>query len=213
MAVSDRLERKAKTVEPQGNAAARAWHALPMAEIFAALGTGPEGLTSEEAEARKLRFGPNRLPDPRKRNELLRFLQQFHNLLIYVLLAAAALAAAIGHYVDALVVLGVVLLNAIISYLQEGRAERALEAISAMIDPRASVIRDGRRKVVAAEDIVPGATGYRRICGWCGRAICASTRRRSRVNRFPSVNRMSPLRPTQPSVIVPQWRSQAPSSP
>ncbi|MGA7456948.1 MAG: HAD-IC family P-type ATPase [Methyloceanibacter sp.] len=156
MAVSDRLERKVNTMEPQGEAAARAWHALPVAEIFAALGTGPEGLASDEAEARKLRFGPNRLPQPPKRSEMLRFLQQFHNLLIYVLIVAAGLAASIGHFVDAAVVLGVVILNAIIGYVQEGRAEWALEAISAMIDPRASVIRDGRRKVVAAEDIVPG---------------------------------------------------------
>ncbi len=156
MAVSDRLERKAGTMEPQGETAARAWHALPVAEIFAALGTGPEGLASEEAEARKLRFGPNRLPESPKRSDILRFFRQFHNLLIYVLIAAAALAAAIGNLVDAFVVLVVVLLNAIIGYLQEGRAERALEAISSMIDPRASVIRNGRRKVVAAEDIVPG---------------------------------------------------------
>ena len=146
MAVSDRLERKVNTMEPQGEAAARAWHALPVAEIFAALGTGPEGLASDEAEARKLRFGPNRLPQPPKRSEMLRFLQQFHNLLIYVLIVAAGLAASIGHFVDAAVVLGVVILNAIIGYVQEGRAERALEAISAMIDPRASVIRDGRRE-------------------------------------------------------------------
>jgi magnesium-transporting ATPase (P-type) len=87
---------------------------------------------------------------------VLRFLSQFNNLLIYVLLAAAALALVIGEVADAVVVLAVVLLNAIIGYLQEGRAERALEAIRGMINPRATVIRDGRRISISAEDIVPG---------------------------------------------------------
>ena len=86
----------------------------------------------------------------------MRFLLQFNNLLIYVLLGAAALSLAIGHVVDSLVVLGVVLINALVGFLQEGRAERALEAIRGMIDPHASVVRDGRRTTVAAEDIVPG---------------------------------------------------------
>ncbi|MGH6802766.1 MAG: cation-transporting P-type ATPase [Methyloceanibacter sp.] len=132
------------------------WHAEQAADVLAALKTGPDGLSAQEAKARKERFGPNRLAAVPKRSEILRFLSQFNNLLIYVLLGAAVLAAAIGHTVDAVVVLIVVLVNAIIGYVQEGRAERALEAIRGMIDPHASVIRDGRRGVIAAEDIVPG---------------------------------------------------------
>jgi magnesium-transporting ATPase (P-type) len=132
------------------------WHAEQAADVLAALKTGPDGLSAEEAGARKKRCGPNRLAAAPKRSELLRFLSQFNNLLIYVLLGAAVLAAAIGHTIDAVVVLIVVLANAIIGYVQEGRAERALEAIRGMIDPHASVIRDGRRGVIAAEDIVPG---------------------------------------------------------
>ena len=91
-----------------------------------------------------------------KQSAVWRFLLQFHNLLIYVLLGAAVLAAAIGHVVDAGVILAVVIVNAVIGFVQERRAEKALEAIRGMIDPHASVIRDGRRTVVAAEDIVPG---------------------------------------------------------
>ncbi|MEQ9607433.1 MAG: HAD-IC family P-type ATPase, partial [Kiloniellaceae bacterium] len=87
---------------------------------------------------------------------LLRFVLQFHNLLIYVLLAAGLLAAAIGHVTDALVILAVVVVNAAVGFVQEGRAEDALEAIRRMIDPRASVVRDGRRVTVAAETVVPG---------------------------------------------------------
>ena len=73
-----------------------------------------------------------------------------------MLIVAAVLALAIGHTVDAVVILAVVLVNAVVGYVQEGRAERALDAIRSMIDPQASVIRDGRRLSVAAEDIVPG---------------------------------------------------------
>ena len=127
-----------------------------MAESFAALQTGMEGLSAQEARTRKERIGPNRLPSAAKQNEIRRFLRQFHNLLIYVLLCAAVLAASIGHYTDAAVILAVVVVNAIIGYLQEGRAERALEAIRAMIDPRSTVVRDGHRMVIPAEDIVPG---------------------------------------------------------
>jgi magnesium-transporting ATPase (P-type) len=133
-----------------------AWHAELAGEVLAALATGLEGLAPAEAHARKKQFGPNRLEAVRKRSEILRFLAQFNNLLIYVLLAAAALALAIGEMADAVVVLAVVLLNAVIGYVQEGRAERALDAIKKMIDPRAAVLRGGRRTAIAAEDIVPG---------------------------------------------------------
>ncbi|MGH6735886.1 MAG: HAD-IC family P-type ATPase [Methyloceanibacter sp.] len=128
---------------------------LPAADVMAELKTSEGGLSAEEAEARKRRFGPNRLAEPPRQSAVWRFLLQFHNLLIYVLLGAGVLAA-IGHMVDATVVLAVVIINAVIGFIQEGRAERALEAIRSMIDPHASVIRDGRRFVIAAEDIVPG---------------------------------------------------------
>jgi magnesium-transporting ATPase (P-type) len=114
------------------------------------------GLSAGEAIARRERYGPNRLPDVQQRSALMRFLLQFHNLLIYVLLAAALLAAVIGNLVDAAVIVAVVVLNAIIGFIQEGRAERALEAIRGMIDSHAAVVRDGGRLDVAAEDIVPG---------------------------------------------------------
>lgn len=149
-----------------------------------ALEAGPEGLTPQEAELRQARFGPNRLPQVAKRTAIVRLALQFHNLLIYVLLGAAALAAVIGHIVDAVVVLGVVVINAIIGFIQEGRAEQALDAIRSMIDPHASVIRGGRRCIITAEDIVPGdldllEPGDRvaRICVSPGHEICASTRR------------------------------------
>ncbi|HLC09045.1 MAG TPA: HAD-IC family P-type ATPase, partial [Methyloceanibacter sp.] len=139
-----------------GNQDKLRWHAQQTGNVLAVLKTGPDGLTAQEAESRKQRFGPNRLAAAPKRSEILHFLSQFNNVLIYVLLAAAGLALAIGHIADALVVLAVVLLNAVIGYVQEGRAAKALDAIRGMIDPRATVIRDGRRTTIAAESIVPG---------------------------------------------------------
>ncbi|MBX3497856.1 MAG: cation-transporting P-type ATPase [Alphaproteobacteria bacterium] len=133
-----------------------AWHALTPDAALDALRTNLDGLSEHEAAHRLETHGPNRLPQGPRRNTLTRFLLQFHNLLIYVLLAAGVLAAAIGHGTDALVIFAVVLVNAIIGFIQEGRAEKALDAIRAMIDPSASVIRDGRRITIAADRVVPG---------------------------------------------------------
>ncbi len=133
-----------------------AWHAVPPDRALDALGTSLDGLSEQEAARRLESHGPNRLPQGRQRGALVRFLLQFHNLLIFVLLAAAAVAAAIGHGTDALVIIAVVLVNAIIGFVQEGRAEKSLDAIRAMIDPNASVIRDGRRATIRADRVVPG---------------------------------------------------------
>ena len=132
------------------------WHARSVQAVLADLKTGMDGLAAGEAAQRVSRYGLNRLPAPEKRSEIVRFLAQFNNLFIYVLLAAALLAVLIGHKLDAAVVLAVVFVNALIGYVQEGRAEKALEAIRAMIDPNATVLRAGHRGIIAAEKIVPG---------------------------------------------------------
>jgi magnesium-transporting ATPase (P-type) len=133
-----------------------AWHALTPAAALDALRSNVDGLSEHEAARRLETHGPNRLPEGPRRNALTRFILQFHNLLIYVLLASGAIAAAIGHGTDALVIFAVVLANAIIGFIQEGRAEKALDAIRAMIDPIASLMRDGRRVTIAADRVVPG---------------------------------------------------------
>ena len=132
------------------------WHALPVEEVLIALKTASDGLTSAEATARLGRIGRNILPGSRRRGPLIRFLRQFNNLLILVLVGAAALTALMGHWVDTGVILVVVLANATLGFVQEGRAERALEAIQDMLSPKASVFRDGRRLAVSAEELVPG---------------------------------------------------------
>jgi magnesium-transporting ATPase (P-type) len=132
------------------------WHALDADDAADRLGSPDEGLSGAEAAARLQRFGPNRLTPPKRRPAWMRFLAQFHNLLIYVLLASGAVALLMRHWTDAGVIFGVVLVNALIGYIQEGKAEQALEAIRNMLSPQAVVMRDGHAVTLAAEELVPG---------------------------------------------------------
>ncbi|PWB66017.1 MAG: carbonate dehydratase [Bradyrhizobiaceae bacterium] len=132
------------------------WHAEPAAAVLQRLGVGPDGLSDADVARRREVHGLNRLPAAQPRSALVRLLGQFHNLLIYVLMGAALVAALLGHGVDTAVILAVVLANAAIGFVQEGRAERALDAIKGMITPHASVLRDGRRTTLDAEQVVPG---------------------------------------------------------
>ncbi|WP_371348509.1 HAD-IC family P-type ATPase [Ancylobacter sp. IITR112] len=132
------------------------WHALPHEEVAGRLGVTSTGLTPEEAQARLKAHGPNALPEPPGRPPLLRFLAQFNNALIYFLLAGASAALVLGHYVDAGVIVAVVLVNALVGFIQEGKAEQALRAIRNMISPHAHVLRAGGRQRVHARDLVPG---------------------------------------------------------
>lgn len=139
-----------------GPAGEQPWHAVSVDKAMATYESGPSGLTEAEARERLSRFGPNRLPPPKRRGPFLRFFAQFHNVLIYVLLGAAIVTALLGHWIDAQVILAVVLVNAVIGFLQEGKAENALEAIRDMLAPKASVIREGHRKTVPSGELVPG---------------------------------------------------------
>jgi len=134
----------------------RTWHATNPGETLTASHTAPEGLTQAEAARRLAEHGPNRLTPPKKRSALMRFLLQFHDVLIYVLLAAAAVTALLGHLLDTGVILGVVVINALIGFVQEGKAEKSLDAIRKMLSLHASVLREGQRQKIAAEEIVPG---------------------------------------------------------
>ncbi len=133
-----------------------AWHAEPVASAVDRLATSVDGLLPQEAQHRLAKYGLNRLRPPRRRGLLVRLLLQFHNVLIYVLLAAAVVTAALAHWVDSGVIVGVVLINAMIGFVQEGKAERALEAIRGMLSHRANVVRGGRRFEISAEELVPG---------------------------------------------------------
>ncbi|MBL8384741.1 MAG: cation-transporting P-type ATPase [Burkholderiales bacterium] len=135
---------------------AQGWHARSADAVLADLKATPAGLDPEEARARLGIHGPNRLPEPPRRSALARFLMQFHNILIYVLLGSAVVTLALGHLADSVVILAVVIANAIIGFVQEGKAERAMDAIRKMLAPRASVLRGGERLTVDGAALVPG---------------------------------------------------------
>ena len=132
------------------------WHATEIDDVFKQVQSQPEGLTNEEAEDRLAQYGPNRLRPAKPRSGWSLFLGQFKNVLIYVLLFAAGVTALIGHWVDAGVIFGVVTLNALLGFIQEGKAERALNAIRNILSPRATVMRDGKRISLPSEQLVPG---------------------------------------------------------
>jgi magnesium-transporting ATPase (P-type) len=132
------------------------WHAVAAEDALRRTGSGTAGLTAEEAARRLAEHGPNELPTTKPRSALRRLLAQFDNLLIHVLLGSAAVTALLGHGLDAAVILGVVVVNAIVGFVQEGRAEQALDAIRGMLTPHASVLRDGRRLTISATELVPG---------------------------------------------------------
>lgn len=132
------------------------WYAMSADQAMSCLETGKEGLSGNETEKRLHEFGPNVLSTAKPRSALVRFILQFNNVLIYVLLISAVITGILGHWVDTGVIAGVVLINAIIGYIQEGKAENALEAIRKMLSLEATVIRNGQRMSIPGEDVVPG---------------------------------------------------------
>jgi magnesium-transporting ATPase (P-type) len=134
----------------------RFWHALSTDAICDAVVSTEQGLSQQEAERRLALYGFNRLTPAASRGPFKRFLSQFHNVLIYVLLVAAFVTAAIEHWVDSGVIVGVVLINALIGFIQEGKAEKALDAIRNMLTHQAMVRRDGKNLLMPAEQLVPG---------------------------------------------------------
>jgi len=138
------------------NSQSATWHILPQAEVEHILRTGTEGLTEDESRLRLDQYGPNRLDPSKRRGPLLRLLMQFHNILLYVMMGAAVIMALLGHWIDTGVLMMAVVINAIIGFIQEGKAESALDAIRAMLSPHATVIRNGQRREIDAADLVPG---------------------------------------------------------
>jgi magnesium-transporting ATPase (P-type) len=133
-----------------------AWHAFDASEALVRLDTSSDGLTEDEARRRLETHGPNRLPQAEAESWFSRLLRQFHDVLIYILIAAAMITALLGEWIDMGVILGVVVINALIGFIQEGKAEAALESIRSMLSLHAAVIRGGRRRDIEAEELVPG---------------------------------------------------------
>ncbi|MBS3785788.1 MAG: HAD-IC family P-type ATPase [Gammaproteobacteria bacterium] len=132
------------------------WHAHSAEKAIEHLDTRSDGLTHEEAAERLAHYGRNVAAAPAQRGWLARLAAQFHNILIYVLIAAALVTAALGHWIDTAVIALVVIINALIGFIQEGKAESAMDAIRGMLAPEAMVRRNGQRETISAAEVVPG---------------------------------------------------------
>ncbi|NML30991.1 HAD-IC family P-type ATPase [Paraburkholderia antibiotica] len=133
------------------------WHALPADEIERQLNVDPaQGLDAADATRRLGTYGPNRLPQGKKKGPIARFLAQLNNILIYVLIAAGFIKFMLGLWLDGSVILAVVILNSLLGFLQEGRAEKALDSIRNMLSAEARVLRGGAVRLIPAEELVPG---------------------------------------------------------
>ena len=131
-------------------------YALSVHEVERALRTDGDGLSSDEAAARLDAVGPNLLPEPERTPAWRRFLSHFNDTLIYILLGAAAIKAVMGDWLDFWVIMAVAVINAVIGFVQEGRAEKALAGIRGMLSADATARRSGAWTTIPAADLVPG---------------------------------------------------------
>ncbi len=133
------------------------WHSMDGEAVVKKLETSmDEGLTADEAAIRLKKYGKNKIPDPKKTSTLMRFLAQFNNVLMLLLMGAALVTALLDYWIDAAVILAVVFINALIGFIQEGKAAEAIESIKKMLTLQAVVVRDSARQTINAEDVVPG---------------------------------------------------------
>jgi magnesium-transporting ATPase (P-type) len=131
-------------------------YALKADDVLKKLRSQQDGLLGDEAANRLKVVGPNRLPAPPKEGPLIRFFKHFNDILIYILLAAGVAKAFLGKWVDACVIIAVAIINAVVGFLQEGKAEEALEGIRKMLSLRAHTRREGEWVELDAADLVPG---------------------------------------------------------
>ncbi len=132
------------------------FHSLGIDEALQGLESKPSGLTEEAANRRLMEYGRNELETKKKASPVIVFLKQFMSPLIYVLAIAAIISFLVGHYTDALVILGILILNAAIGYFQETQAEKSMQALLELASPKAKVKRDNGIKVKPAGELVPG---------------------------------------------------------
>ena len=132
------------------------WHTLHIDEVFELTGSSPLGINSGEALERLKEHGPNSLVEKKRTSLLQIFLHQFRDFMIIVLMAAAIISGFIGDITDTIIIITIILLNAIIGFIQEYRAEKAMEALKKMASVRAMVQRDGKPANIPSEELVPG---------------------------------------------------------
>jgi magnesium-transporting ATPase (P-type) len=133
------------------------WHAIAVDDVAKQLSTSiDKGLDATEASIRLQKYGPNRLPEGKKRGPSARFFSQFNNILVYVLLGAGFTKLMLNLWLDAAIIFAVVILNALLGFIQEGRAEKALDSIRNMLSAEARTVRNAETRIIAADQLVPG---------------------------------------------------------
>lgn len=132
------------------------FHAQSSDQVLTTLDSQADGLSGEQVSLRQKKFGANRLTPPAGESNWLKFLRQFNNVLIYVLLAAALMSWLLGRWTDGAVIFAVVIINGMFGFIQEGKAEQALASIRSMLRVHTHVMRDGVRQQIDAEELVPG---------------------------------------------------------
>ena len=136
---------------------AKQWWHLNIDEVAGALGGDLSlGLASAEAEARLKKYGPNQLKEKKGTSPLIIFLEQFQNFIVWILIGAALVSGFLKEWVDALAIVAIVILNAILGFIQEYRAEKSLAALKKLSSPNSKVIRDGRHDIIPSSNLVPG---------------------------------------------------------
>jgi Ca2+-transporting ATPase len=132
------------------------FHNLDIEKVLEATGASLKGLTSETAQQKLTEFGPNELQGKKKKSPFLQFLNQFKDFMILILIAAAVISGLTGDVTDTIIIIVIVLLNAVVGFVQEYRAEKAMEALKKMASIQASVLRDGKPTSISSEQVVPG---------------------------------------------------------
>ncbi|WP_394367968.1 cation-transporting P-type ATPase [Pontibacter aquaedesilientis] len=148
---------KQQIKEPISQDRHHSWHSIAAEEALELLDvSAQEGLTEEEAQQRQQRYGLNVMTPKKQQSAFVRFLLQFHQPLIYILLAATVVTFTLEEYIDSAVIFAVVFINAIIGYVQETKALAAIDALARSMTAKAQVIRNGNRQNIKAQELVPG---------------------------------------------------------
>lgn len=139
------------------------WQTIKKEDVLREFGTNSKnGLTEEEVKKRQNKYGKNRLKDKPKENIFVKFIKQFNDFMIIILIIASIVSAVIStlqgqnDYIDSVIIIGIVILNALMGVIQEAKAEKSIEALKKMTPPHAKVVRNRHTKEVLAEDLVPG---------------------------------------------------------
>src|SRR4030042_528239 len=133
-----------------------AWHQREIKEVFEELNSSPKGLSSEEARKRLDQYGPNALKEKKQKTLFGMFMDQFADFMILVLIGAAVISGVVGELSDTIAIVVIVILNAVIGFVQEYRAEKAMAALKKMAATTATVIREGKPADISASELVPG---------------------------------------------------------